>query len=124
MKFIIEIAVENYDGEQYVYAKDFTLNDLVKFAGLIELMKKNIDHTTWNWFNGLPEIWDGNRYVLDINKLELDFESNWGFKYADTCTDNSFGESTNFIKEFYLRFTPSGADRINDIKVYKVTEIL
>jgi hypothetical protein len=86
-------------------------------------MKKNINHTQWNWFTNLPTKWDGNQYVLDVWRLEHDFKEKWGFNYVDACTDESFGP-TNFIKEFFLKFTPDGADSITDIKVFKMVEIL
>lgn len=122
-EYKIEIDVVNYDGGAKSYVNDFSLRDLVKFSGLLELMKKNLNHTTWNWFYRLPTTWDGSHYVLDPLVLEMEFEKNWGFKYSDVCPDDTLG-STNFFKEFYLRFTPDGADSITDIKVFKMVEIL
>ena len=118
----LEIVINDYNDGRKSYVKDFTKNDLFKFSGLIELMKNNINHTQWNWFSSLPTKWDGNKYVLDIWKLEHDFKEKWGFSYADVCTDESFGP-TNFIKEFFLRFTPNGADSITGIHLYEIKEI-
>lgn len=122
-EYKIEIDIVNYNGGAKSYVKNFSQKDLEKFGGLLELMKKNLNHTTWNWFYRLPTTWDGSHYVLDTWLLEHDFEKNWGFKYSDVCPDDTLGP-TNFFKEFYLRFTPNGADSITDIKVFKMVEII
>ena len=32
-------------------------------------------------------------------------------------------EDINLVKEFFLRFTPKGGDRLDNIKLFKVEEI-
>lgn len=121
-KFQLQIGVHNYDGTSHSYNNEITLNDLSKFAGLLETMKKNIDHTTWNWFQYLPSDWDGRTYAFDEREMRRKFEEYWGFDYSELSNDKM--GTANFIKEFFLRFTPDGADRIESINVYKLEEIL
>ena len=111
--FQIQVNVHNYDGESFTYTKNITLKDIIKFAVLIETINKNVDNVHWNWFsNGLPTKWEGDRFVLDSWLLCKKMEENFNYKVEDI----------NYMKEFYLRFTPNGADRIENIKLFKLEE--
>lgn len=117
----IEIKVYSFDNGVKSYVNDFSENDLNKFMPFIKKLKENLKHTYWNWFDHLPMTWDGNNYVLDTSYLKTKFEENFGFNFEDYSSD-TFG-SINFFKEFFLRFTPDGADMIEEIHIYKIEEI-
>ena len=113
-KFQIQIKTNNYNGGSSTITKEISLNSISKFANLIAMINKNVDKVTWNWFpNALPTKWDGNNYVLDTWLICKHIEKNFDYKIEDI----------NLFKEFYLRFTPNGADRIEGIKLFKVEEI-
>lgn len=115
-KFQIQIKTINWEGDSPTITKEITLNDLTKFANLAEMINKNSGKQIWNWFGkgkGLPEMWDGNRYVLYTWGI-----GNWMKEKFDYNV-----EDFNLIKEFYLRFTPNGCDGIEWIKFFKVEEI-
>ena len=114
VKYQLQIRVVNYDNYNHTYNKEVTLKDVTKFANLLAIIKKNIDKTNWNWFsNGLPDKWDGNRFVLDTWMLKTKMKENFDYDIEDI----------NLVKEFFLRFTPNGGDRIDNIKLFKVEEI-
>ena len=116
--FQIQIAVHNWEGGNHVISKEISLNDIGRFTALISAIN-NSGKKTWNWFGkdkGLPEKWDGKRFVLDEYSLIKIMNENFGWKIND-CMD------TNLVKEFFLRFTPNGADHISNIKIFKVEEI-
>ena len=113
-KFQIQIQCNNYNCASGRITKEVTLHDIEKFTPLVKLINKNIGGNIWNWFgDGLPDKWDGKRFVLDFWKLCKHFDENFNYKVEDV----------NLVKEFYLRFTPEGADGISDIKFFKVEEI-
>ena len=116
ISYQIQIKTVNYNGGSPIITKEITLNDLAKFANLAELINNNSGNQTWNWFgkgHGLPEKWDGTRYVLDTWRLCKHMEENFNYKVEDI----------NLVKEFFLRFTPHGCDGIEWIKFFKVEEI-
>ena len=81
-----------------------------------KMQKKFQKQNQWNWFgkgHGLPEKWDGNRYVLDTWRLCKHMEEHFDYKVEDI----------NLVKEFFLRFTPHGCDGIEWVKFFKVEEI-
>ena len=115
-KFQIQIKTHNWEGESPTIIKEITLNDLTKFANIAEIINNNSGKQIWNWFgkgHGLPEKWDGNRYVLDTWRLCKHMEEHFDYKVEDI----------NLVKEFFLRFTPHGCDGIECIKFFKVEEI-
>ena len=115
-KFQIQIKTQNWEGGSPTITKDITLNDLIKFSNLASFINKNSGNKYWNWFGkerGLPDKWDGERYVLDTYSLLKTMDENFGYKVEDV----------NLIKEFFLRFTPHGCDGIEYIKFFKVEEI-
>jgi len=115
-KFQIQIKTHNWEGGSPTITEEITLNDLIKFSNLASFINKNSGNKTWNWFGkerGLPDKWDGEKYVLDTYLICTDMEENFGYKVEDV----------NLIKEFYLRFTPHGCDGIDYIKFFKVEEI-
>ena len=115
-KFQIQIKTHNYEGSSPTITKEISLNDLTKFANLAEMINKNSGKQTWNWFGkgkGLPDTWDGDKYVLDTCRLCKHMEEHFDYKVDDI----------NLIKEFFLRFTPHGCDGIEWVKFFKVEEI-
>lgn len=116
IKFQIQIKTSNWEGGSPTITEDITLNDLIKFSNLASFINKNSGNKTWNWFGkgrGLPDKWDGERYVLDTYSLFKIMDENFGYKVEDV----------NLIKEFFLRFTPYGCDGIEYIKFFRVEEI-
>ena len=114
--FQIQITIHNWEGGSYTTTKSLTLNDIAKFAPLMIAINKNSGGKTWNWFGngkGLPDKWDGERYVLDTWLLCKNMNDNFNYKVEDI----------NLVKEFFLRFTPHGADHISKIKIFKVEEL-
>lgn len=112
-KFQIQIKTHNWEGGSPTITKEITLNDLIKFSNLASMINKNSGGKTWNWFNHLPDTWDGKRYVLDTWRLCKHMDEHFGYKVEDI----------NLVKEFFLRFTPHGCDGIEWIKFFKVEEI-
>lgn len=115
-KFQIQIKIHNWEGCSPTITKEITLNDLCKFSNLATYINKNSGNHNWNWFGngkGLPDKWDGSRFVLDTWRLCKHMEENFGYKVEDV----------NLIKEFALRFIPNGCDSIEWIKFFKVEEI-
>lgn len=114
--FQIQIKIHNWEGGSHVISKEISLNDLIKFSNLASFINKNSGNKTWNWFGngqGLPDTWDGNKFVLDTWRLCKHMEENFNYKVEDI----------NLVKEFFLRFTPHGADSIDWVKFFKVEEI-
>ena len=111
--FQIQIKTRNWGASSPTITKEISLNDLTKFANLATMIDKNSGGKTWNWFNHLPETWDGERYVLDTLALCKHMEENFDYKVEDI----------NLVKEFFLRFTPHGCDGIEWVKFFKVEEI-
>ncbi len=115
-KFQIQIKIHNWEGGSPTITKEITLNDLIKFSNLASFINKNSGNKTWNWFGngrGLPDKWDGEKYVLDTYRICKHMEENFGYEVEDV----------NLIKEFFLRFTPHGCDDIKYIKFFKVEEL-
>ena len=112
-KFQIQIKTHNYEGGSPTITKEISLNDFTKFFNLAEMINKNYGGKIWNWFNCLPDKWDGKNYVLDTWRLCKHMEENFGYKVEDV----------NLVKEFFLRFTPNGCDGIEWIKFFKIEEI-
>lgn len=117
--FQIQITVHNWEGGSHTTTKPLTLNDIARFAPLMIAINKNSGGKDWNWFGkgkGLPDKWNGKMFVLDEYSLIRTMSENFGWKIND-CMD------TNLVKEFFLRFTPHGADHISEIKIFKVEEL-
>jgi len=112
-KFQIQIKTRNWEGGSPTITKEITLNDLIKFSNLASMINKNSGGKTWNWFNHLPNNWDGKRYVLDTWRLCKHMDEHFGYKVEDV----------NLVKEFFIRFTPHGCDGIEWVKFFKVEEI-
>ena len=112
-KFQIQIKTSNWENGSPIITHDITLTDLTKFSNLAEMINKNSGGKSWNWFDRLPDKWDGNRYVLDTWMLCKQMEENFNYKVEDV----------NLVKEFFLRFTPHGCGNIDWIKFFKVEEI-
>lgn len=122
--FIIEIIIRNGKDEKSVI-NQCSMNDLIKFAGFIEMIKNNLEHSDcYNWFKKLPTKYEyeNDCSVLDIDAIREHFRTQFGFDFEDYL-EGSESNKINSFKEFFYRFTPDGADGIVDIKFYKVEEI-
>lgn len=111
-KFLIEIDVTNYDKDNCKMSRSITLDEISEYKFLIKVINKNSGNKTWNWFECLPEKWDGEKYIDDDWLISHRFNENFQYNLPD-----------KLIKKFFKKFTPNGADRINYIKLYKVEEI-
>lgn len=114
IQFQIQIKIYNYNSGYETLAYNISTHDIAKFANFVEIINNNADKVRYNWFvNHLPVIWDNNRSELDTKRLALDLKDNFDYEMTDV----------NLVKEFFLRFTPNGADRIENIKFYKIEEL-
>lgn len=118
-KFQIQITVNNWDGGTSTISKDFYSRDISRFTALIGTINNNSGKNTFNWFGngkGLPVKLNGSTYTLDKYTLIKIMNDNFGW------TINS-DDDINLVKEFFLRFTPYGADHISNIKIFKIEEL-
>ena len=118
-KFQIQITVNNWDGGTSTISKDFYSRDINRFTALITAINNNSGKNTFNWFGngkGLPVKLNGSTYTLDKYTLIKIMNDNFGW------TINS-DDDINLVKEFFLRFTPYGADHISNIKIFKIEEL-
>ena len=118
-KFQIQITVHNWDGGTSTISKDFYLRDISRFTALINAINNNSGKNTFNWFGngkGLPVKLNGSTYTLDKYTLIKIMNDNFGWKINSD-------DDINLVKEFFLRFTPYGADHISNIKILKIEEL-
>ena len=118
-KFQIQITVHNCDGGTSTISKDFYLRDISRFTDLISAINNNSGKNTFNWFGngkGLPVKLNGSTYTLDKYTLIKIMNDNFGWKINSD-------DDINLVKEFFLRFTPYGADHISNIKILKIEEL-
>jgi hypothetical protein len=109
--FQIQVACHNYETGNTTYNNEVVLTDLEKFKDLIKAINTQ-SKTTWNWFDRLPDKWNGERYVRDYWMINRKMKENFGQEF-----------DAHLVEEFYKRFTPRGGDRIESVKLYKVEEI-
>ena len=118
-KFQIQITVNNLNGGISTISKDFYLRDISRFTALIGTINNNSGKNTFNWFGngkGLPVKFNGANYTLDKYTLIKIMNDNFGWKINSD-------DDINLVKEFFLRFTPYGADHILNIKIFKIEEL-
>ena len=118
-KFQIQITVNNLNGGISTISKDFYLRDISRFTALIGTINNNSGNNTFNWFGngkGLPVKFNGANYTLDKYTLIKIMNDNFGLKINSD-------DDINLVKEFFLRFTPYGADHILNIKIFKIEEL-
>ena len=118
-KFQIQITVNNLNGGISTISKDFYLRDISRFTALIGTINNNSGKNTFNWFGngkGLPVKFNGANYTLDKYTLIKIMNDNFGLKINSD-------DDINLVKEFFLRFTPYGADHILNIKIFKIEEL-
>ena len=118
-KFQIQITVNNWDGGTSTISKDFYLRDISRFTALIGTINNNSGKNAFNWFGngkGLPVKFNGSTYTLDKYTLIKIMNDNFGWKINSD-------DDINLVKEFFLRFTPYGADHISNIKILKIEEL-
>lgn len=117
-KFQIQITVQNFGGTSTI-SKDFYLRDISRFTVLIGAINNNSGKNAFNWFGngkGLPVKFNGANYTLDKYTLIKIMNDNFGLKINSD-------DDINLVKEFFLRFTPYGADHISNIKIFKIEEL-
>lgn len=117
-KFQIQITVQNFGGTSTI-SKDIYLRDISRFTALIVAINNNSGKNTFNWFGngkGLPVKFNGANYALDKYTLIKIMNDNFGLKINSD-------DDINLVKEFFLRFTPYGADHISNIKIFKIEEL-
>ena len=118
-KFQIQITVNNLNGGTSTISKDFYSRDISRFTALITSINNNSGKNTCNWFwnvKGLPVKFNGANYTLDKYTLIKIMNDNFGLKINSD-------DDINLVKEFFLRFTPYGADHISNIKIFKIEEL-
>lgn len=118
-KFQIQITVNNLNGGISTISKDFYLRDISRFTALVNAINNNSGKNTFNWFGngkGLPVKFNGANYTLDKYSLIKIMNDNFGLKINSD-------DDINIVKEFFLRFTPYGADHILNIKIFKIEEL-
>ena len=113
MEYQIQIRTHNYNKESNIISKNITLDEIQKYTELIKIINKNANNVIWNWWNGLPELWSGSDYIVNIFSINEKFKENFGVEY-----------DVNIIIDFYNKFTPNGTDDIYWIKIFKVEEIV
>lgn len=111
MKFQIQINISNYEDGSKTLSNNIELSEMDKFRDLIKTINEHTE-VTWNWFSKLPDKWDGESYIYD--NFAINYHMNKFFK-------KTF--DPQIIIEFFLKFTPTGADHINKIHIYKIEEI-
>jgi len=112
MDFQIQIKIRNWHNGSKTVSKKISLTDIQKYADLIKIINKNENNFTWNWWSGLPELWTGGDYEVDVDRIKGEFKERFN-------SDISPFE----IIDFYNKFTPNGGDAIDCIKIFKVEEI-
>ena len=118
-KFQIQITVHNLNGGTSTISKDFYLRDISRFTDLMSAINNNSGKNMFNWFGngkGLPVKLNGSTYTLDKYTLIKIMNDNFGWKINSD-------DDINLVKEFFLRFTPYGADHISNIKIFKIEEL-
>ena len=117
-KFQIQITVQNFGGTSTI-SKDIYSRDISRFTALIRAINNNSGKNAFNWFGngkGLPVKFNGANYTLDKYTLIKIMNDNFGWKINSV-------DGLNLVKEFFLRFTPYGADHILNIKIFKIEEL-
>ena len=106
------ITLCNWDSGNVARTTDITEDELNKFRPAMKAINDKCPSNTWNWFDHLPEIWNG-----DSKKYEYD---KWGI---EDSFDSWFGSGTGLTADdviaFYKKFTPHGADGIEKIEVLR-----
>lgn len=118
-KFQIQITVNNLNGGTSTISKDFYSRDISRFTSLMTAINNNNGKNAFNWFGngkGLPVKFNGANYTLDKYTLIKIMNDNFGWKINSD-------DDINLVKEFFLRFTPYGADHILNIKIFKIEEL-
>lgn len=112
----IQVSVINYDSPNTTVNKMVTSEELEKFRPIIKVINNNTGADgykhNWNWFDHLPETWNGNDYVLDTQRIKREFNKYFGAWFTP-----------NDIVTFFKKFTPNGGDGISVIRLFEVKEI-
>lgn len=110
-EFQIQININNYNESNRTVARKVKLEELEEFKEIIKAINLNLNVTTWNWFNRLPDTWNGEKYVDNNYIIGKHFEENFGVAVQ-----------VDMIKKFFRKFNLYG-DRIDSIKLYKIEEV-
>lgn len=113
-KYIVTTHLSWYNHHDAIVSKTITEEQLKKYRNILRIISKGIKETGWNWFNILPEKWDGyeNKYVPDVYEIKRQFVENFG---AEPSLDEILG--------FHRLFTQGGADRIEKIELFEVKPV-
>ncbi len=113
MKIQAHINIINYDKDSYINTIDINLLDLQKYKDIILLINKYTGNP-WNWFERLPDKWNQDKQVYELDKWSIDYKFKSLFKKQI---------NTDIIIDFFKKFTPNGASGIKNITIYQVEEI-
>lgn len=110
-KYIANIDLEWQNHYSSTISVTITDEQLKQYRNILKVVVKGIDNTYWNWFNKLPEKFDGYKmkYVPDVAEIKRIFVENFG---AEPSLDEIIG--------FHRIFTQSGADRISKIELFEL----
>ena len=111
---LLQINVSNYDTDSYKNSMNITKEDFEHYKDIFKVVNEvSEEHPqAWNWFNRLPDKWDGSKFVDDKWLISKTFEDNFGVKM-----------NADHIIDFYKRFTPRGGGRISNIKLFEIKEV-
>ena len=62
-KFQLQISIVNYSESNRTINREVTLEEIAEFSPLFKAVVLNGNVTTWNWWNHLPDTWNGEKYV-------------------------------------------------------------
>ena len=110
-KFQLQISIVNYSESNHTINREVTLEEIAEFSQLFKAVVLNGNVTTWNWWNHLPDTWNGEKYVDNDYIIASDFKKNFGMEVP-----------VEIIKKFYKKFVVFG-DRLDNIKLFKVEEV-
>lgn len=113
----LKISMTNLQDGKSCNNIDISEFELKKFLPLIAIIKKNRNVSQWNWFHKLPQKWNGTAYEYTIEEFTLKFE--FEYKFGVEIDKHM----TKLIISFWKKFTPNGADRIDDIQLFEINEI-
>ena len=111
MSYQLQISIHNYDGNNYVEAVNSYLDEFKRYENLINAI--NNSTTIWNWFDKLPSNWDGEKYVYNLYRITQECENKFNTQIP-----------AKDIIDFFNKFTPNGADRIDHITMMSVSEFI
>ena len=115
-KYKVIITLCNWDGGNVERSTDVTEDEFNKFRPIMKVINDKCPSNTWNWFESIPLIWNGDSkcYKYDKWRIKDSFDSWFGSSHKLTADD---------VIAFYEKFTPRGADGIEKIEVFKCEKV-